>query len=182
MEDKDFISNFNKIEICHLGPDVMEGIHLAGNHDLSKNPKWMSAIYHTSFLSRKSAKYRFRISKNENEEDCVLVVAVMQKDRRVNRLDPIHIGFSIVHKSDTIKSRIKFIKKIQLHEVSCSCRVEPGEYTVIPKAEAIVDFMIRVFTNGRIESDQGEISNMDSITTNRSDSVVYNGNKFVKIC
>ena len=57
MEDKDFISNFNKIEICHLGPDVMEGIHLAGNHDLSKNPKWMSAIYHTSFISRRSGNF-----------------------------------------------------------------------------------------------------------------------------
>uniref|UniRef100_A0A915CZJ1 Calpain catalytic domain-containing protein n=1 Tax=Ditylenchus dipsaci TaxID=166011 RepID=A0A915CZJ1_9BILA len=190
MSFQDFMRNFEKMEICNLGPDVMNEIaEMTGiprlraiQHTWSVNSfhgSWRRGStaggcrnYLSSFAS--NPQYRIRLTDADPYDDdrlCTVIIAVMQKYRRELKhtgLDTLAIGFS-VYETTGYRGRLdtKFITDsvscarspafINLREVTGRFRVPPGEYVVIPSTyepNEEGEFMLRIFTNGLITSQE----------------------------
>jgi calpain len=187
MSYEDYVKNFEKMEICNLGPDVMEEVYQmtgvqAGHQVWAVNTHdgaWRSGStaggcrnYLRSFAN--NPQYRIKLTDsdpNDDDELCTLIVAVMQKYRRELKhagLDNLAIGFAMYEakgasgRLDTDffannKSCARSPAFINLREVTGRFRVPPGEYVIVPSTyepNEEADFMLRVFTNGFIESEE----------------------------
>ena len=164
MSFNDFMRNFEKLEICNLGPDVIQEVArmtgVQANHET-----WAVASYDAAwrrgqtaggcrnFLQSFSMNPQFWIhltdpDPNDDDNLCTLIIGVMQKYRRELRsqgLDNLAIGFALYEvrgcqrKLDTryfanTKSCGRSAAFINLREVSGRFRVPPGEYVIVPSA------------------------------------------------
>ncbi|KAK6015500.1 calpain family cysteine protease, partial [Ostertagia ostertagi] len=96
MTFEDFMRNFEKMEICNLGPDVMDevyqmtGVRTAGMTTFANNPQ-----------------YRVQLTDSDPDDDdelCTVIFAVMQKYRRnlkAQGLDNVPIGFAVYDLTDS---------------------------------------------------------------------------------
>ncbi|CAD5234502.1 unnamed protein product [Bursaphelenchus xylophilus] len=162
MSFKDFVQNFEKMEVCNLGPEVMEEIFemtgVKANKDVwatnSHDGSWRQGStaggcrnYLKSFA--RNPQYRIKLTdKDPNDDDdlCTIIVAVMQKYRRELKnagQENLAIGFAIYDANgysgrlDTEyfannKSCGRSPAFINLREVSGRFRVPPGEYVIVP--------------------------------------------------
>jgi calpain len=187
MSYEDFMRNFEKLEICNLGPDVMQEVAemtgVQAGHETwavnSHDGSWRqgsTAGGCRNFLKTfaNNPQYRIQLTDSDPNDDddlCTLIIGVMQKYRRELKshgVENLAIGFAIYEvkgvsgKLDTeffanTKSCGRSPAFINLREVTGRFRVPPGEYVVVPttyEPNQEADFMLRIFTNGFIESDE----------------------------
>ncbi|VDM47638.1 unnamed protein product [Toxocara canis] len=123
MSFDDFMRNFEKMEICNLGPDVMDEIsQMTGIHP-SQNT-WSTCTHEGSWIRNQTAggcrnyiqtfadnpQYRIQLADSDpNDEDdlCTVIIAVMQKYRRELKhagIDNLAIGFAVYDAEEPAKS------------------------------------------------------------------------------
>ncbi|KAK6028837.1 calpain family cysteine protease [Ostertagia ostertagi] len=114
MTFEDFMRNFEKMEICNLGPDVMDevyqmtGVRTAGmvwatnTHDgawIRNQTAGGCRNYINTFAN--NPQYRVQLTDSDPDDDdelCTVIFAVMQKYRRnlkAQGLDNVPIGFAV---------------------------------------------------------------------------------------
>ncbi|CEF68274.1 Calpain-2 catalytic subunit [Strongyloides ratti] len=187
MSFDDFMRNFEKMEICNLGPDVMDEIASMTGVQTS-TPKWSPIVHEGQWIANETAggcrnylrtfplnpQYRIQLTDSDPDDDddlCTVIVAVMQKYRRELRhkgLDNLAIGFAI-YDAGRIDGRLsqdffaankscaRSPSFINLREMTARFRVPPGNYVIVPSTfepNEEASFMLRVFTNGFIESEE----------------------------
>ncbi|XGW16965.1 hypothetical protein V3C99_001972 [Haemonchus contortus] len=189
MSFEDFMRNFEKMEICNLGPDVMDevyqmtGVRAAGmvwatnTHDgawIRNQTAGGCRNYINTFAS--NPQYRVQLTDSDPDDDdelCTVIFAVMQKYRRnlkAQGLDNVPIGFAVYDVSagnitgrlskgffQANKSAMRSAAFINLREMTGRFRVPPGNYVVVPSTfepNEEAEFMLRVYTNGFIESEE----------------------------
>ncbi|KAH7698295.1 calpain Clp-1, partial [Aphelenchoides avenae] len=170
MSFDDFMRHFEKMEICNLGPDVMEEVYSMTGVKPT-NHTWSTNSHDGTFAM--NPQYRIKLTDadpNDDDDLCTVIVAVMQKYRREMKhagLENLAIGFAIYEANGARgrlttdffaenKSCARSPAFINLREVTGRFRVPPGEYVIIPSTyepDEEADFMIRVFTNGLIDSE-----------------------------
>ncbi|WKX98459.1 hypothetical protein Q1695_013832 [Nippostrongylus brasiliensis] len=186
MSFEDYMRNFEKMEICNLGPDVMDevyqmtGVKAAGSvwaantHDgawIRDQTAGGCRNYIATFAS--NPQYRVQLTDSDPDDDdelCTVIFAVMQKYRRnlkAQGLDNVPIGFAVYDAGGTTgrlskgffqsnKSSMRSAAFINLREMTGRFRVPPGNYVVVPSTfepNEEAEFMLRVYTNGFIESE-----------------------------
>ncbi|XP_011542320.1 calpain-9 isoform X2 [Homo sapiens] len=169
MAFKDFKAHFDKVEICNLTPDALEedAIH-----------KWEVTVHQGSWVRGSTAggcrnfldtfwtNPQIKLSlteKDEGQEECSFLVALMQKDRRKLKrfgANVLTIGYAIYECPDKDEhlnkdffryhaSRARSKTFINLREVSDRFKLPPGEYILIPSTfepHQEADFCLRIFS------------------------------------
>ncbi|CAG0880476.1 unnamed protein product [Darwinula stevensoni] len=161
MSFKDFLANFQRLEICNLNPDSLED-----DEQSAAKTKWEMSVYEGSWIRGSTAggcrnyldtfwlnpQYRITLDDpddDDDEEKCTVIVALMQKNRRSQRklgLDCLTIGYAVYHLEAPDKvpkpldvSFFKFTAStarspsfINMREVSCRFKLPPGSYAIVP--------------------------------------------------
>uniref|UniRef100_A0A2K5HLM4 Calpain 9 n=1 Tax=Colobus angolensis palliatus TaxID=336983 RepID=A0A2K5HLM4_COLAP len=169
MAFKDFKAHFDKVEICNLTPDALEedAVH-----------KWEVTVHQGSWVRGSTAggcrnfldtfwtNPQIKLSlteKDEGQEECSFLVALMQKDRRKLKrfgANVLTIGYAIYECPDKDEhlnkdffryhaSRARSKTFINLREVSDWFKLPPGEYILIPSTfepHQEADFCLRIFS------------------------------------
>ncbi|CAJ0942432.1 unnamed protein product, partial [Mesorhabditis belari] len=187
----DFMKNFEKMEICNLGPDVMDevyqmtGVRAAANTWATNNHDgtWVrnqTAGGCRNYINTFANNPQFLIELKDSDPDdddelCTVIFAVLQKYRRnlkAEGFDNVPIGFAVYDVSNqnvreklgkqffqATKSSMRSPAFINLREMTARYRVPPGRYLVVPSTyepNEEAEFMVRVYTNGFIESSELE--------------------------
>ncbi|XP_037365746.1 calpain-9-like [Talpa occidentalis] len=169
MAFADFKAHFEKVEICNLTPDALEEDALR---------KWELTVHQGSWVRGSTAggcrnfldtfwtnpQIKFSLTeKDEGQEECTFLVALMQKDRRKRKRfgdDLLKIGYNIYQCPSEIEhlskdffrhhaSQAKREPFINLREVSDRFKLPPGEYILIPSTfepHQEADFCLRIFS------------------------------------
>ncbi|KAK0416655.1 hypothetical protein QR680_012613 [Steinernema hermaphroditum] len=187
MSFDDFMRNFEKMEICNLGPDVMDEVFEMTGVRSAQNT-WATNTHDGAWVRNESAggcrnylktfannpQFRVKLTDSDPDDDddlCTVIFAVLQKYRRELKssgLDNLAIGFAVyetgpVHDRLTTsyfqshKSVARSPAFINLREVTSRFRMPPGEYVIVPSTfepNLEAEFMVRVYTNGFIESSE----------------------------
>lgn len=162
MTFEDYMRNFEKMEICNLGPEVMSEIYeMTGIHEVPNS--WATKTFDGAWIRNRTAggcrnyistfasnpQYRVRLIDPDPDDDddlCTVIFAVMQKYRRNLKaagLDNVPIGFAVYDAGDysgrlpteffrTNRTVMRSALFINLREVSGRFRVPPGNYVIIP--------------------------------------------------
>ncbi|XP_062067353.1 calpain-9 isoform X1 [Lepus europaeus] len=169
MAFKDFKVHFDKVEICNLTPDALEEDALHKWEVTVHQGSWVrgyTAGGCRNFLDTFWTNPQIRLSlteKDEGQEECTFLVALMQKDRRkLKRLgaDVLTIGYAIYQcpgreehlDKDFFRyhaSQARSKTFINLREVSGRFRLPPGDYILIPSTfepHQEADFCLRIFS------------------------------------
>ncbi|KAA3678062.1 calpain, invertebrate [Paragonimus westermani] len=175
MSYEDFVRNFEKLEICHLGPQSL------GGESETRGRHWEMCVEQGSWKPRVSAggcrnfletfwinpQYRVTVvDPDENDDDNLgtMIVGLMQKNRRCLRKqgeDLLTIGYAVYELPQTSGGTLdmNFFKYnaskarspafINLREVCGRHKLKPGNYVIIPSTfqpNEEADFMLRVFS------------------------------------
>uniref|UniRef100_A0A673BKH5 Calpain-3 n=1 Tax=Sphaeramia orbicularis TaxID=375764 RepID=A0A673BKH5_9TELE len=160
MSFNDFKRNFTKLEICNLTPDTLQG---------DERLSWTVSVNQGRWVRGSSAggcrnfpdtfwtnpQYRLQLFEQDDDSEdgevlCTVVVALMQKGRRMQRNQGaryLTIGFSIYEVLNMMRGENQHLQKdfflytaskakcktyINLREVTERFRLPPGEYVIIP--------------------------------------------------
>ncbi|PAV83941.1 hypothetical protein WR25_02126 isoform B [Diploscapter pachys] len=185
----DFMRNFEKMEICNLGPDVMDEVYqMTGVR--APGLTWASNSHDGAWIANRTAggcrnyintfannpQYRVQLTDSDPDDDdelCTVIFAIMQKHRRNLKqygLDNVPIGFAVYDANagqlqgrlgkqffQMNKSAMRSAAFINLREMTGRFRVPPGNYVIVPSTfepNEEAEFMLRIYTNGFIESDE----------------------------
>lgn len=176
MSFEDWKNQFEKLEICNLGPDSLD------EEDASNGQiRWESTAEKGEWIPRVNAggcrnfldtfatnpQYRVTLTDPDDDEDdlCTMLVGCLQKDRRKKRkegLDMLTIGYCIYKMKDDGSSApldTKFFKYnasvakspsfINMREVCGRHKLSPGTYVIIPSTfepNQAGGFLMRIFT------------------------------------
>ncbi|WKX99328.1 hypothetical protein Q1695_014311 [Nippostrongylus brasiliensis] len=162
MSFDDFMRNFEKMEICNLGPDVMNEIYeMTGVRETGT--VWATNTFDGAWVRNRTAggcrnfistfasnpQYWVRLidpDPYDDDELCTVIFAVMQKYRRNLKskgLDNVPIGFAVYEVGElrgrltadffrSNRSVMRSVAFINLREITGRFRVPPGNYVVIP--------------------------------------------------
>uniref|UniRef100_A0AC35TZX3 Calpain catalytic domain-containing protein n=1 Tax=Rhabditophanes sp. KR3021 TaxID=114890 RepID=A0AC35TZX3_9BILA len=162
MSYEDFMANFEKMEICNLGPDVMDEIaQMTGVKPHTQT--WSANTHEASWVANQSAggcrnylrtfannpQIRVQLSDSDpnDADDLVTVIfSLMQKHRRLLKkqgLDNLAIGFAVYDAGNMTgpldqsffaanKSYCRSPAFINLREMTARFRVPPGNYVIVP--------------------------------------------------
>lgn len=179
MSFRDFLKHFDRLEICNLSPDSLDG-------DDGTKKKWSMNVFEGEWVAGVSAggcrnyidsfhrnpQYVMTLEDPDEDDDdgkCTVVVALMQKNRRSRRnvgLDCLTVGFAIYKVTDRDLAqkplKMNFFKYnasvarspafINLREVSCRFKLPPGHYLIVPSTfepNEEGEFLIRVFSESK---------------------------------
>ncbi|CAG0893965.1 unnamed protein product [Cyprideis torosa] len=160
MSFKDFVNNFEKIEICNLSPDSLDETETNGK------TKWEMSMYEGAWVAGATAggcrnnldtfwmnpQYRIELTDPDDDDEddkCTVIVGLMQKNRRAQRnlgMDCLTIGFAIYHLKEPESApkplNMDFFKYnasvarsptfINMREVSCRFKLPQGTYCIVP--------------------------------------------------
>ncbi|KAA0187499.1 Calpain family cysteine protease [Fasciolopsis buskii] len=172
MSFEDFKNNFEKLEICHLGPQSFSAEKHGHQH------AWEMCIEHGSWQRRVTAggcrnyletfwinpQYRVTVPDPHEGNEGTMIVGLMQKNRRKMRSegeDLLTIGYAVYElppdqdgtlglnffKYNASKARSPAF--INLREVCGRHKLKPGRYVIIPSTfqpNEEADFMLRIFS------------------------------------
>ncbi|TPP60408.1 Calpain-2 catalytic subunit [Fasciola gigantica] len=172
MSFEDFKNNFEKLEICHLGPQSFSA-EKHGHHHV-----WEMCIEHGSWQRRVTAggcrnyletfwinpQFRVTVPDPHEGNEGTMIVGLMQKNRRKMRSegeDLLTIGYAIYElpsdqdgtlglnffKYNASKARSPAF--INLREVCGRHKLKPGRYVIVPSTfqpNEEADFMLRIFS------------------------------------
>ncbi|XP_061172464.1 calpain-B-like isoform X6 [Saccostrea echinata] len=176
MSFDDFSKNFEKLEICNLGPDSLEEEELDGKkrwEGHTENGEWIPRVnaggcrnYLDTFWT--NPQYRVTLTDPDDDDDddlCTMLVGVLQKDRRKKRkegLDMLTIGY-VIYKIpegtgegplplDFFKYNASCAKSnsfINMREVCTRHKLSPGQYCIIPSTfepHHAGNYLLRLYT------------------------------------
>ncbi|XP_068684046.1 calpain-9-like isoform X1 [Montipora foliosa] len=176
MSFEDFFKYFDKLEICHLGPDSArtgggQANNWEGRSEIGGWIRGSSAGGCRNFLNSFATNPQFRIDLEDADDDaddkCSLTVALMQTNRRKLKAEEgkpmLTIGFSIYKITDEdLKggradrdffayhaSTARSPVFINSREVTGRFLLDPGSYLIIPttfEPHHQGDFLLRIFT------------------------------------
>ncbi|XP_008300558.1 calpain-3b isoform X2 [Stegastes partitus] len=189
MSFDDFKKNFTKLEMCNLTPDALQGEHRHSWTVSVNEGRWVrgsSAGGCRNFPDTFWTNPQYRLQLYEEDDDpedekvaCTVVVALMQKGRRMQRHQGarfLTIGFSIYEVPKEMRGQNQHLQKdfflytaskakcktyINLREVTERFRLPPGEYVIIPttfQSHQDGEFILRVFSEKRSTSEEAESS------------------------
>uniref|UniRef100_A0A1B0GLJ6 Calpain catalytic domain-containing protein n=1 Tax=Lutzomyia longipalpis TaxID=7200 RepID=A0A1B0GLJ6_LUTLO len=161
MSFKDFLTHFDRVELCNLSPDSLSDDQVSRG-----KKKWEMSVFEgewtpgvtaggcRNFLETFWHNPQYVISLEDPDEDddegkCTVIIALMQKNRRSRRnmgMDCLTIGFAVYHLSErdlmNKPQKMNFFKYnasvarspafINLREVSCRFKLPPGHYLIVP--------------------------------------------------
>ncbi|XP_022379380.1 calpain-9 isoform X3 [Enhydra lutris kenyoni] len=169
MAFRDFKTHFDKVEICNLTPDALEENTLHKWEVTVHQGSWVrgsTAGGCRNFLDTFWTNPQIKLSlteKDEGQEDCTFLIALMQKDRRKLKrfgADMLTIGYAIYQSpgrdehlnKDFFRyhaSQARSKTFINMREVSDRFKLPPGEYVLIPSTfepHQEADFCLRIFS------------------------------------
>ncbi|XP_067339117.1 calpain-3b isoform X3 [Channa argus] len=195
MSFDDFQKNFTKLEMCNLTPDTLQG---------DERHSWTVSVNEGRWVRGSSAggcrnfpdtfwtnpQYRLQLYEEDDDPEdgevvCTVVVALMQKGRRMQRHKGakfLTIGFSIYEVPKEMCGQDQHLQKdfflytasiakcktyINLREVTERFRLPPGEYVIIPttfEAHQEGEFILRVFSEKQSTSEEAESTIGSTIT------------------
>ncbi|XP_037101317.1 calpain-3b isoform X2 [Syngnathus acus] len=199
MSFDDFKKNYTKLEICNLTPDTLQGDERHSWNVSVNEGRWVRGSsaggcrnFPDTFWT--NPQYHLQLYENEDPEDpqelCTVVVALMQKGRRIKKqLGPrfLTIGFSIYEVPKEMGGRNRHLQKdfflynaskakckhyINMREITERVRLPQGEYVVIPttfEPHEEGQFILRVFSENRSTSEEAE----NTIGTDQTRPIVY---------
>ncbi|XP_029352382.1 calpain-3b isoform X5 [Echeneis naucrates] len=187
MSFDDFKRNYTKLEMCNLTPDTLQG---------DERKSWTVSVNEGRWVRGSSAggcrnfpetfwtnpQYRLQLYEEDDDPEdeqvaCTVVVALMQKGRRMQRHQGakfLTIGFSIYEVPREMRGQTQHLQKdfflytaskakcktyINLREVTARFRLPPGEYVIIPttfKPHEEGEFILRVFSEKQSRSEEAE--------------------------
>ncbi|XP_031178364.1 calpain-3b isoform X1 [Sander lucioperca] len=187
MSFDDFQRNFTKLEMCNLTPDTLQG---------DERHSWTVSVNEGRWVRGSSAggcrnfphtfwtnpQYRLKLYEEDDDPEdgqatCTVVVALMQKGRRMQRHQGakfLTIGFSIYEVPKEMCGQDQHLQKdfflytaskakcktyINLREVTERFQLPPGEYVIIPttfEAHQEGEFILRVFSEKQNMSEEAE--------------------------
>ncbi|TRY57071.1 hypothetical protein DNTS_023963 [Danionella cerebrum] len=186
MGFEEFQKNFTKLEICNLTPDTLEDDQMIKWNVSVHQGRWVkgcSAGGCRNFPDTYWTNPQFRLvllEADAKEKTCTVLVALMQKGRRMERCvgGGLHnIGFAIYEVPKEMKGNQQPLAKdffiynasiarsksyVNIRELSERFCLKPGEYVIIPSTfdpHKESEFMLRVFSENRSTSEviDGEI-------------------------
>ncbi|XP_031717409.1 calpain-3b isoform X2 [Anarrhichthys ocellatus] len=204
MSFDDFKRNFTKLEMCNLTPDTLQG-DVRHSWTVSVNEgRWVRGSsaggcrnFPQTFWT--NPQYRLQLYEEDDEEDddpkhgpaaCTVVVALMQKGRRMQRHQGakfLTIGFSIYEVPKEMCGQNQHLQKdfflytaskakcktyINLREVTERMHLPPGEYVIIPttfEAHQDGEFILRVFSEKKSTSEEAE----NTIGSDKTQPIVF---------
>ncbi|XP_021353806.1 calpain-9-like isoform X16 [Mizuhopecten yessoensis] len=160
MSFSDWKANFQKLEICNLGPDSLDEdeIQAGGKRweATTESGEWIPRVnaggcrnYLDTFWTNPQYKVTL-VDPDEDEDDlCTMLVGILQKDRRKKRkegLDLLTIGYVIYKLKENMESDgpldIKFFKYnastakspsfVNMREICGRHKLPPGTYVIVP--------------------------------------------------
>ncbi|XP_071323662.1 calpain-3b isoform X2 [Trachinotus anak] len=183
----DFKRNFTKLEMCNLTPDTLQGDERQSWTVSVNQGRWVrgsSAGGCMNFRDTFWTNPQYRLQLYEEDDDpedeqvaCTVVVALMQKGRRMQRHQGarfLTIGFSIYEVPKEMRGQNQHLQKdffmytaskakcktyINLREVTARFRLPPGEYVIIPttfEPHQEGEFILRVFSEKHSTSEEAE--------------------------
>ncbi|CAG5927929.1 unnamed protein product [Menidia menidia] len=187
MSFEDFKRNFTKLEMCNLTPDTLQGDERKSWSVSVNEGRWVrgsSAGGCRNFPGTFWTNPQYRLQLYEEDDDpeggqgaCTVVVALMQKGRRMQRhagAKFLTIGFSIYEVPNEMKGQTQHLQKdfflytaskakcktyINLREVTERFCLPPGEYVIIPttfQQHQEGEFLLRVFSEKKNTSEEAE--------------------------
>ncbi|XP_028295055.1 calpain-3b isoform X2 [Gouania willdenowi] len=187
MSFEDFKKYFTKLEMCNLTPDTLQG---------DERHSWTVSVHEGRWVRGSSAggcrnfpetfwtnpQYRLQLYEEDDEPEggqvgCTVVVALMQKGRRMQRRQGakfLTVGFSIYEVPKEMQEQNQHLQKdfflytaskakcktyINLREVTERFRLPPGEYVIIPttfEPHQEGEFILRVFSENQNISEEAE--------------------------
>uniref|UniRef100_A0A3Q3LGK8 Calpain-3 n=1 Tax=Mastacembelus armatus TaxID=205130 RepID=A0A3Q3LGK8_9TELE len=187
MSFDEFKSTFTKLEMCNLTPDALQG---------DERHSWTVSVNEGRWVRGSSAggcrnfpetfwtnpQYRLQLYEEDDDPEdgevvCTVVVSLMQKGRRMQRLlgaKFLTIGFSIYEVPKELCGQNQHLQKdfflytaskakcktyINLREVTERFRLPPGEYVIIPttfQPHEEGEFILRVFSEKQSTSEEAE--------------------------
>ncbi|XP_049613240.1 calpain-3b [Syngnathus scovelli] len=197
MSFADFMKNYTNLEICNLTPDTLQGDERHSWNVSVNEGRWVrgsSAGGCRNFPDTFWTNPQYHLQLYEDPEDpqelCTVVVALMQKGRRIKKqLGPrfLTIGFSIYEVPKEMRGRNRHLQKdfflynaskakckhyINMREITERVRLPPGEYVVIPttfEPHEEGQFILRVFSENRSTSEEAD----NTIGTDQTRPIVY---------
>ncbi|XP_059608759.1 calpain-B isoform X4 [Phlebotomus argentipes] len=161
MSFKDFLTHYDRVELCNLSPDSLSDDQVSRG-----KKKWEMSVFEGEWTPGVTAggcrnylesfwhNPQYVISLEDPDEDddegkCTVIIALMQKNRRSRRnmgMDCLTIGFAVYHLSErdlmNKPQKMNFFKYnasvarspafINLREVSCRFKLPPGHYLIVP--------------------------------------------------
>ncbi|CAO2609418.1 Capn9 [Lemmus lemmus] len=176
MAFEDFKAHFDKVEICNLTPDALEDSALHKWEVTVHQGSWVrgsTAGGCRNFLDTFWTNPQIKLSlteKDEGQEGCTFLAALMQKDRRKLKrfgANMLTIGYAIYQCPDTDQDQDGHLSRdffryhaslarsktfINLREVSGRFQLPPGDYVLIPSTfepHQEADFCLRIFSEKR---------------------------------
>ncbi|XP_054474918.1 calpain-3b isoform X2 [Anoplopoma fimbria] len=196
----DFKRNFTKLEMCNLTPDTLQG---------DERQSWTVSVNEGRWVRGSSAggcrnfpqtfwtnpQYRLQLYEEDDDPEegqaaCTVVVALMQKGRRMQRHQGakfLTIGFSIYEVPKEMCGQNQHLQKdfflytaskakcktyINLREVTERIHLPPGEYAIIPttfEAHQEGEFILRVFSEKKSTSEESE----NTIGSDKTQPIVF---------
>ncbi|XP_037500849.1 LOW QUALITY PROTEIN: calpain-A-like [Rhipicephalus sanguineus] len=191
MSERDFMREFHFLEICNLGPDSLDQDVLT---DTSKK-KWEVSVFEGSWVRGATAggcrnyldtfwvnpQYFITLEDPDDddaEQNCTLIVALMQKNRRAARTLGaglfLTIGFALYKIDDPDNCPtpldMAFFKYnpsaarshtfINSREVTTRFNLPPGTYCVVPSTfepNQTGEFLLRIFTEKKNISHEHDV-------------------------
>jgi calpain len=199
MSYEDFVSNFTRLEVCHLGLESLES-----NQQIRGKRRLEEAIFAGAWEKNVNAggcinnratfwtnpQFRFTVTDpdpSDDENKCFAVVGVMQRDvRRKSGADFLTIGFMIYEAAEgqtALLTRAQLLTKRSVgkstfsnsREVSAHFRLNPGTYVVIPSTfqpNLECQFIVRILTEVAVEDKELDEDNCNTgIPTDVIDAV-----------
>ncbi|XP_028460714.1 calpain-3b isoform X2 [Perca flavescens] len=200
MSFDDFQRNFTKLEMCNLTPDTLQG---------DERHSWTVSVNEGRWVRGSSAggcrnfphtfwtnpQYRLKLYEEDDDPEdgqatCTVVVALMQKGRRMQRHQGakfLTIGFSIYEVPKEMCGQDQHLQKdfflytaskakcktyINLREVTERFQLPPGEYVIIPttfEAHQEGEFILRVFSEKQNMSEEAE----NTIGSDQTQPIVF---------
>ncbi|XP_008395767.1 calpain-3b isoform X2 [Poecilia reticulata] len=185
MSFDEFKKTFTKLEMCNLTPDGLQG---------DERMTWTVSVNEGRWVRGSSAggcrnfpdtfwtnpQYRLQLYEEDDDPEdgqvaCTVVVALMQKGRRMQRHKGakfLTVGFSIYKVPEKMQGQNQHLQKdfflytastakcksyINLREVTERFRLPPGEYAIIPttfEPHEEGEFILRVFSEKQSTSEE----------------------------
>ncbi|XP_029203083.2 calpain-9-like isoform X2 [Acropora millepora] len=204
MSFEDFFKYFDKLEICHLGPDsARKGGGQANNWEgRTENGAWVrgsSAGGCRNFLNTFAMNPQFRVDLQDADDDaddkCSLTVALMQTKRRKLKAEEgkpmLTIGFSIYKVTDEDLKTGRAEKDyfayhastarspvfINSREVTGRYLLDPGSYLIIPttfEPGHQGEFIVRIFTEKPVTTGKVDVKTSIHSREDRKSKYVSN--------
>ncbi|XP_054432452.1 calpain-9 isoform X2 [Pteronotus mesoamericanus] len=169
MAFSDFKAHFDKVEVCNLTPDALEEDALHKWEVTVHQGSWVrgsTAGGCRNFLDTFWTNPQIKLSlteKDDGQDGCTLLVALMQKDRRKLKrfgANVLTIGYAIYQcpgKEEHLNkdffryhaSQARSKTFVNLREVSDRFKLPPGQYILIPSTfepHQEADFCVRIFS------------------------------------